>query len=222
MPITWLDIIVLVFMLVSGLLALARGFTREVFSIISWAAAAVAALMLFPRYQDVARSYLQPNWLADIALIVGIFLIVLIVVSFITIRVGDKVLDSRIGALDRTLGFLFGVARGLVLVVIGYLFFSWLVPPEGQPNWVREAKSKPLLDYTGETILALLPDDPEATLSNLKPENLGIGTERNDGSAGAESGAPEGEGGQNDLGYENSERQRLDQLLETTRGSEQR
>ena len=51
------------------------------------------------------------------------------------------VLDSRVGALDRTLGFLFGLARGLVIVVVAFLFFAWLVPDRSQPEWVKNAKS---------------------------------------------------------------------------------
>ena len=46
------------------------------------------------------------------------------------------ILDSRIGALDRTLGFLFGLGRGLLIVVVAFLFFSWLVPDKQRPDWV--------------------------------------------------------------------------------------
>ena len=59
----------------------------------------------------------------------GTFLLTLLVVSVITVRFSDMVLDSRVGALDRTLGFLFGLARGLIIVVVAFLFFAWLVPP---------------------------------------------------------------------------------------------
>ena len=45
-------------------------------------------------------------------------------------RIADFIIDSRIGALDRTLGFLFGAARGILLVVVAMLFFNWLVPAE--------------------------------------------------------------------------------------------
>ena len=64
----------------------------------------------------------------------GTFLGTLLIVSIITVRFSDMVLDSRIGALDRTLGFLFGLARGLVIVVVAFLFFAWLVPDRSQPG----------------------------------------------------------------------------------------
>jgi membrane protein required for colicin V production len=74
------------------------------------------------------------------------------------------ILDSRIGALDRTLGFLFGLARGLLIVVVAFLFFSWLVPDKQRPDWVTGAKSRVVLQGTGDWLMALLPDDPENTI----------------------------------------------------------
>ena len=70
------------------------------------------------------------------------FLGTLLIVSIVTIKISDMILDSRIGALDRTLGFLFGLARGLVIVVVAFLFFDWLVPDRSQPEWVKNAKSR--------------------------------------------------------------------------------
>ena len=71
-------------------------------------------------------------------MVAGVFIGTLIVVSIITVRISDMILDSRIGALDRTLGFLFGLARGLLIMVVAFLFFAWLVPDKQQPEWVTE------------------------------------------------------------------------------------
>lgn len=175
MVITGLDFIVIVVMLISALLAMVRGLTREVLSIASWIAAAIATLYFFPRFQNTVRDILQPNWLADISLGLGIFILTLIIVSFITMRISDFILDSRIGALDRTLGFVFGLARGLLLVVIGFMFFAWLVPEQNQPRWIVDARSKPMLERTGEAIISMLPEDPErAILDRLRRDGTGI------------------------------------------------
>ena len=74
------------------------------------------------------------------------------------------ILDSRIGALDRTLGFLFGLARGLLIVVVAFMFFTWLVPDKQRPDWVTGAKSRVVLQGTGDWLMSLLPDDPENTI----------------------------------------------------------
>ena len=101
--------------------------------------------------------------------------------SIITVRISDMILDSRIGALDRTLGFLFGLARGLLIVVVAFLFFSWLVPDKQRPDWVTGAKSRVVLDSTGQWLMSLLPDDPENTIlkrfKKNKPEDEQTDTE---------------------------------------------
>jgi membrane protein required for colicin V production len=165
MPITWLDFLLLGVMLVSGLLAMIRGFMREVLSIAAWAAAAVATVLLYNRLLPIAKANISSDMLAAAAVIGGVFLITLLVVSILTVRVSDMILDSRIGALDRTLGFLFGLARGLIIVVVAFLFFSWLVPGNKQPEGVRNAKSRVVLENTGEWLQALLPQDMDNYLS---------------------------------------------------------
>ena len=132
MPITLLDLIILAIMLLSGLLAMIRGFMREILSIAAWGAAAVATLVLFPRLLPMAKTYFNNDMVATGAVIGGVFIGTLIVASVITVRISDMILDSRIGALDRTLGFMFGLARGLLIMVVAYLFFAWLVPERSQ------------------------------------------------------------------------------------------
>jgi membrane protein required for colicin V production len=175
MPITLLDILLLVVMLISGLLAMIRGFMREILSIGAWGVAALATLWAYAKVLPVAQGYFSNNTVATVVTVGGVFLVTLLVVSIITVRISDMVLDSRVGALDRTLGFLFGLGRGLIIVVIAFLFFAWLVPDRSQPEWVRSAKSKVVLQSTGQWLMSMLPDDPESTilkrLKKPKPED---------------------------------------------------
>ena len=164
MPITLLDIILIGVMLVSALLAMIRGFMREILSIAAWVIAAVATLYAYAKFLPLAKSYFNNDIVAAGVLIGGTFLGTLLIVSVITVRFSDMVLDSRVGALDRTLGFLFGLARGLIIVVVAFLFFAWLVPPRTQPSWVANAKSKVVLQSTGDWLMSMLPDDPESTI----------------------------------------------------------
>jgi len=174
MPITVLDIVLLAVMLVSGLLAMIRGFMREILSIGAWGVAALATLYSYSRVLPIAKQYVASDMVAAGASVGAVFLLTLLIVSIITARISDMVLDSRIGALDRTLGFLFGLGRGLLIVVVAFLFFTWLVPDHSQPQWVRDAKSKVVLQSTGQWLMSMLPDDPESTilkrLRRQKPE----------------------------------------------------
>jgi membrane protein required for colicin V production len=164
MPITILDLVLLAVMLISGLLAMVRGFMREVLSIAAWGAAALVTLYAFSKLLPTAKTYFNNDTIASVVVVAGVFVGTLIVVSIVTVRISDMILDSRIGALDRTLGFLFGLARGLLIMVVAYLFFSWLVPDKQRPDWVANAKSRTMLDSTGEWLKGLLPDDPESTI----------------------------------------------------------
>jgi membrane protein required for colicin V production len=166
MPITLLDIVLILVMLVSGLLAMVRGFMREVLSITAWVLAAAATLYSYGKLLPYAKQYFNSDIVAAVVVVGGVFLLTLLVVSVFTIRISDMVLDSRVGALDRTLGFLFGLARGLIIVVIAFQFFIWLVPDRSQPQWVKGAKSKVVLVGTGQWLMSMLPDDPESTILN--------------------------------------------------------
>src|SRR6202521_4337972 len=164
MPITLLDIILLVVMLISGLLAMIRGFMREILSIGAWGVAALVTLYSYSRVLPIAKQYVASDMVAAGVSIGAVFLITLLVISVITVRISDMILDSRVGALDRTLGFLFGLGRGLIIVVVAFLFFAWLVPDKQRPDWVTGAKSRVVLQGTGDWLMSLLPDDPENTI----------------------------------------------------------
>jgi membrane protein required for colicin V production len=185
MPISWLDVILIIIMLVSGFLAMVRGFTREVLSIFSWAVAAVAALYLTPKYWQTVESYFPSPAFAQIGFAAGVFIITLIVVSLITFRISDRVLDSRVGALDRTMGFIFGLARGFLLVAIVFILFSALA--RDQPTWITEAKSYPILKQTQVAIESLMPLNPEQYLPGGKDDEA---PEGQPAAPGAQPGAP--------------------------------
>ena len=134
-----------------------------------------ATILLYGRLLPIAKANIASDIIAAAVVVGGVFLVTLLIVSVITVRISDMILDSRIGALDRTLGFLFGLGRGLIIVVVAFLFFAWLVPDRSQPEWVRGAKSKVVLQSTGQWLISMLPDDPEKTilqrLKRPKPED---------------------------------------------------
>ncbi|WP_315919575.1 CvpA family protein [Mesorhizobium sp. SP-1A] len=163
MPITLLDGILVGFTLVSAMLAMVRGFSREVLSVVSWAAAAAAAFFFYKPLIPYVQPYIDNDKIAMAAAAAIVFIIALIVVSVITMKIADFIIDSRVGALDRTLGFLYGAARGILVVAVGLMFFNWLAGSNA-PAWVAQAKSRPLLESIGTSIENMLPEDPENTI----------------------------------------------------------
>src|SRR5205823_12610510 len=107
MPITILDLVLLAVMLISGLLAMVRGFMREILSIAAWAAAALVTLYSFSKLLPTAKTYFNNDTVASGVAVAGTFAGTLTVVSIITARISDRILDSRIGARARTLASLF-------------------------------------------------------------------------------------------------------------------
>jgi membrane protein required for colicin V production len=167
----YLDIFLIAVMLISGMLAMVRGFIREVLSIAGWGAAAIAALYAYTKLLPITKAYFSNlnDYVVTGGTVAVAFLLTLIVVSIITVRISDKILDSRIGALDRTLGFVFGLARGLIIVVVAFVFFDWLVPPKSQPTWITDARSLKVLKSVGDEIMAMSPDI-EAWYSKYKKQ----------------------------------------------------
>lgn len=211
---TLLDFILIGIMLLSGLLALARGFTREVLSLVAWGVAAVAAYFAIkqPALVEFAMKnvpYLEKEVLAQIAVGAAAFVVVLIIVSIISVKISDYVVDSAAGGFDRTLGFIFGVARGFIFVAIAYLFYGWLLPFDKQEPWVRGAMSLPFIKSTGETLLAFMPPEIADTLSNTA---LLKNPAQPDQSQQPEQ--PEG-------GYKSNENQGLENLIQGTGGDNQ-
>ena len=166
LPISILDLVVIGVVIISALLAAVRGLTREVLAIVAWVAAAAIAWFLHPLILPRIKEHVSNPTLALVAAIGGIFLVVLLVVSIITVKMSDFILDSRIGALDRTLGFVFGAARGLLICVVGWVFLAWLVQGK-MPEWASTARARPMLENTGNSLIAMLPD-PEGIMAQLK------------------------------------------------------
>jgi membrane protein required for colicin V production len=152
--------------LISALLAAVRGFTREVLAIVAWVAAAAVAWFLHPLVLPRIKEHIANPTVALVAAIGGIFIVTLLIVSIITVKFSDFILDSRIGAVDRTLGFIFGAARGLLICVVGWVFLSWLVQGK-MPEWATNARARPMLENTGNALIAMLPD-PDGVMAQLR------------------------------------------------------
>jgi membrane protein required for colicin V production len=165
MPVTILDGVVFVVVLISAMLAMVRGFVREVLSVASWVLAAAAAFFLYKSLLPFVEPYIANKNVAIIAAAAGIFFVALIIASYIAMKISDFVIDSRVGLLDRILGFIFGVARGLLLVVIAFAFLSWILS-DRQPAWVADAQSAPMLKSLADRLVAALPEDIEKTLQD--------------------------------------------------------
>jgi membrane protein required for colicin V production len=151
-----LDIIVVAVVAISGLFAFVRGFARELLSIVAWLGAAAVTYYFFEPSRTLARTFVKPI-IADVAAPIIVFVVCLIVFSVITGVLSNQVRQSSLGAVDRALGMLFGVARGALVVCAAYLGMTQFLKPEDRPNWVVEAHTRGLLDAGAQELRAFIP-----------------------------------------------------------------
>ena len=154
-----LDISVGVLLLISAVFAYLRGLVQEVLSIAGWVGAGAATVYGFPYAQPFARQVTTVNILADFAAGIIIFVVTLVVLSLLTRGISKKVKDSALGVVDRSLGFLFGLTRGALIVVVGYVGVGMVYPKDQQPKWVRQARSMELIAPGAVALAALIPEN---------------------------------------------------------------
>ena len=211
----WTDLVVAAIMLISGLLALARGLTREVLSLIAWGVAGLAGLAsaLNPQIVAAAQQYIPQEIAAKIAVGAGVFLVVLIIMSLISIKISDWVLDAPVGPFDRTLGFAYGLVRGLLLVVIAYFFYDLFVPRDKQDEVVRTARFLPIVQSVRNTAVSMLPAQIQERIQNM--------TSIESGPPSAATQPSPAEPGEEDQGsgYRDTQRNAIDQMIESTQGA---
>jgi membrane protein required for colicin V production len=144
--VTAFDFVIIAIILLSSVFAFSRGLVREALSIAAWVLAAVIAFYAFPYVLPFVGRYVPKGAVADIVAGAGVFLVALVLLHMIARMLAGRVKSSHLSAVDRTLGLLFGLARGLVLACILYIALAWFLPAgEHRPQWFAESRTLPYL-----------------------------------------------------------------------------
>jgi membrane protein required for colicin V production len=139
MQLTLFDVIVLAVIGLSALAAFTRGAVTEILGLASWIGAAIVAFVAWPFAAPLIRPIVASDALANGLAVVGAFVLALVALKLLTGMIGSAVAGSALGPLDKLAGLLFGAARGALLVCAAYLIGSYLIKPDQQPDWVRQA-----------------------------------------------------------------------------------
>lgn len=169
LPFTFIDFLVVAVIVVSAAYAAYRGLMSETLTIFAWAAAAFATLYFGPWLIPMARSMIAARWLAPAAAYAAVFMIVFIPLSFMSHRFSQGVKNSPIGPLDRGLGIAFGVVRGLIVVGLGYLAFTYFTPIRQQPSWLLSARTLPVMQSTAQVLLSVIPSQEPSDYITAAP-----------------------------------------------------
>jgi membrane protein required for colicin V production len=165
--ITILDALIVLIIIVSAGYAAWRGFLWETLTIFEWVAAAFACLYFGPYLIPMARSMVDAPWLASLLAYAVVFLTVFIPLAFISYRFSETVKHSPIGPLDRAAGVAFGVVRGLVIIGLAYLAFTYFVPIRNQPGWVTRAELLPVVQSTADVLLSVVPNQTRRDYADI-------------------------------------------------------
>ena len=153
-----LDLGVIAIIVLSAIFAFARGFVREALSIVAWVGAAAITIYGFTPVLGAVDPFVKNPLLSQLIAGFGLFVGALIVLTILTSFVARMVRSSALSPIDRTLGFVFGLARGAFLVCLAYLLLDISVQPGERPAWIREAKSAPYLHQGADVLRQFLPE----------------------------------------------------------------
>ncbi len=222
LPANAADLIVITVLLVSSLLAFSRGFVRELFSVGGWVGAIFATLYGFSYIKPYARQWISIDILADAAAGMTIFITTLITLTLISRVLSDQIRTLGAGSVDRSLGFLFGLLRGVIIVCLTYLLMAWILPKEEQPEWLCSALTIPLVEKGADQLLRLIPEGAVeiGDASHLRCENQRMleSLTRDENQRmlkSLTSPRPRGKTQNSKDGYSDTQRQDMDRLFET-------
>lgn len=153
------DIALILILLLAAVGGFFRGFVHSILAIFAWVAAAFATMYGFPFAQEVSRGYIGSRIVADLVAGAGLFVASLVVLTLIRHQIASGIRESALSALDRSLGFVFGAAVGVLLICVVYFGATWTLGPRSQwPDWAREAKTLPVVESTTAALCRLGPD----------------------------------------------------------------
>jgi len=172
-PVNITDLAVIAVIVVSGVFAFVRGFVHELLAIGAWIGAAIITVFALPHVLPYARQIIAVELAADIGAGVALFLFVLIALSILTHWLARRVRESSLGALDRSLGLLFGLLRGAAVVCLAWIALLWALPRQDHPDWITEARTRPLVEQGAGLLIGLLPEGVMPAFATESQNGLG-------------------------------------------------
>ena len=166
---TQFDFLVLGLLLFSAAVGFARGAVREVFALVALVAAAGLAVFGLPVFGPMVREVVRPGWLGTIASLVLVFAAAFIALRLIGAAIARHVQNTQmLGFLDRSLGLLIGLGRGLIVLGALFLMFAAATPEDLRPRWITGAQTWPLATSMGRLLERLAPQGLDIA-GRLKP-----------------------------------------------------
>lgn len=215
------DFAVIGFVIIAGLISFSLGVVRVALGLGGWVGAGLATLYGFAYVRPIAHRWIDSALFADIAGGAALFVVSLILFTLIGHAIAKRVRDSSFGALDRSLGMVTGLVLGAVVVCFGFVVMARLMElpnnPVNRPDWIRTAKSTPIVEWGANQLISLLPREWHDKEVSRAPglDNSARQTQK----AAERLAVPKARGAavKTKSGYSNTERREMDRLMRTQR-----
>jgi membrane protein required for colicin V production len=218
LPINLFDLGVIIVLVLGALVGLALGFVKAGLFVVSWLGAIAATILGWSTARPYAHRFIETDWLADLSAGLAIFLVTLIVLFLVSSFIGSWVRNSRLNALDRSLGMLAGLATAALIVVGGVMLMDSVRNVDEQPAWMRDAKSMPVIragaDWLNDIIrrrTGFLGGESSASRAESRTNPMRTMEK-------LIQPAPRQSGERDDGGYDNKQRRELDRLIQSNPG----
>ncbi len=170
MTIGLIDIIVLITIVLSILFALYRGLVCELLGISSWILAGLGALYMYSPMQKIMGGMIDDEKLAGIAGSALVALTVLIIMTIVNSQITNRLRQSSLSGLDRTLGLIFGVLRALLLIALVYIGAATFLPEAQIRTMAQENISIPYIQKIARLLEHFVPKNVQADLDIYEQE----------------------------------------------------
>lgn len=153
------DLIVAAALLVSGILAMLRGFVKEVLTVAGWIGAIFITAYGYKPLAPLLADIFAELWIAELAMAGILFLFSLVILTILSHMASGRIQGSMLGQLDRALGFVFGLVRGLAFICLLYLVGTLFWDENDLPAGIGNARTLPLVQVGADVIAGMFPED---------------------------------------------------------------
>lgn len=154
----YFDIIVIITIIFSALVGAFRGFTKEIFGLLSWIGAGFFCYLLFPTVRNILSAYISNPLLSDIVSGFSVFLLFFVIFNILSYFLIIIINSGIFGPLEPILGFLFGLLRAVIFIVSLEIISSYFLDQSEYPQVVKESTLSPYIFEASSVVFSLLPE----------------------------------------------------------------
>tara|TARA_B100001559_G_scaffold283476_1_gene258183 strand:+ start:397 stop:939 length:543 start_codon:yes stop_codon:yes gene_type:complete len=166
------DLIYIFFTLLSLIKCYRKGFVLSILAASKWLLAYVLTLIIFPRIKPLVEDIIDSEYVLDIILGIGIFVIIIFLILMINKGIGKAVTYSGLGTLDKVFGFFFGFLRSYIICVCIFSTISIIYNYEKWPIDSKKSFTFPYVEKGSNYLIKEFPNEENYNDAKEKVQEL--------------------------------------------------